>query len=82
MYISGICSVQYFLTTSWLITMAEWKPINGIQTKINIDEQELDNHTFKKSIAQWLDYNTKNKKQHLNAFFMEGLDGWVGGWVG
>ena len=58
--------------------MAEWKPINVIQTKINIDEQELDNHTFKESSAQWLEYNTKNNKHFC---LMEGLDGWVGGWV-
>ena len=25
-------NVQFFLSTSWLKTMTEWKPINGIQT--------------------------------------------------
>ena len=36
--ISGIRSVQSLLIASWLMTMAEWKPINGKQTQLNIDE--------------------------------------------
>ena len=34
----GICSVQFFLTTLWLITMAEWKPKNDIQTQLDVDK--------------------------------------------
>ena len=34
----SVCSVMYFLTTSWLMTKAEWKPVNDIQTYLNIDE--------------------------------------------
>ena len=51
---------MFFLTTSWPMTMAEWKPINGIQTQLNIDEKELDSRAFKEACAQWLGYNINN----------------------
>ena len=41
--------------------MAEWKPKNGIQTQLNIDEQELDSFAFKETSAQWLEYNINKK---------------------
>ena len=33
--------------------------------KLNIDEKKLDSRDFKETSAQWLDYNTKNKKMGL-----------------
>ena len=45
----------------WMVT------INGIQTLLNIDEQGLDNHTFKESSTHWLDYNIYNNNI-LNQF--------------
>ena len=36
--------------------------INGIQTLLDIDGQELESRTFKSSSAQWLDYNKQSKK--------------------
>ena len=35
---------------------------HGIQTQLNIDEEELESHTFKESSDQWLDYNSNIKK--------------------
>ena len=40
--------------------------INGIQTLLNIDEQELESQTFKEPSAQWLDYNTQQQQQQKN----------------
>ena len=41
----------------WMVT------INGIQTQLNIDEQELGSCTLKEPSAQSLDYNTNIKNQ-------------------
>ena len=44
------------------MTMAEWKPIIGIQTILNLGEKELDSRAFIETSAQWLDYNINNNK--------------------
>ena len=44
----------YVVTTSWLMTIAEWYLLMAFK----IDEYELDSSSFTEPSAQWIDYIT------------------------